>query len=181
MGWVSAGFEEKRKVSSLVCAIVLSMSVTTKRVPAGKLPKIFVDCLSEKDLAVVNAFKDGKRRDHPAIDNMIAIGRDFVEGQTPSELPDEVKVTLVGSAIMNDKRLRDNFQVPPADLLESRSHILSFLKSNNIIEASDMSNREIEDFFDNIWKGVARLMISKINWKSFSDWKNNQMEVLRSL
>ncbi|MBU0605050.1 MAG: hypothetical protein KKH77_02040, partial [Candidatus Omnitrophica bacterium] len=147
----------------------------------GKLPKIFVDCLIEDDWKKVNDFKDSKRQEFSNIDDIIAIGKDFMEGQEPNELPDSVKVILVGSVIMNDRRLKDDFKMSPEDLLESRRRTIDFLMSNEIIDKATIANDQIDAFFNDIWKGIKRLLITRINWKEFQDRKNNQDEVMRSL
>jgi hypothetical protein len=146
-----------------------------------KLPKIFVDCLTQDDWNTVNAFKDAKREEFPNIDSIVAIGRDFVEGEVSRGLPDEVKIILVGGAIMNDRRLKDDFNMSPENLLENRKRILNFLASNGIIEDIAITNDQMDTFFDDLWKGLKRMLITRINWKELQDWKNNQDAVMRSL
>lgn len=97
------------------------------------------------------------------------------------DLPDEVKVILVGSVIMNDRRLREDFSMSPNDLLASRRHIIDFLKENKIIENIAVDDSEIDNFFDELWKGLKRLLITSINWKEMQDFRNGQDAVLRSL
>lgn len=160
----------------------LSKAVAVLNKNKEKLPKIFVDCITKEDHATVKEFiRAQKESGNEGIDKIIAIGKDFDEKEGAKELPDEVKVILVGSAIMNDRRLKDDFNMPSQDLLESRKRMIDFLKNNGIIDEIALADDQIDAFLDEIWRGVKRLMITRISWKEFQDWKNTQDEVLRSL
>jgi len=172
-------FEDK---DTLGAQLTKALTYAAAQENKDKLPKIFVDCLTEDDLTTVNDFiKNQEQAGNKAINQTIAIGRDFIEGEAPKELPDEVKVILVGSAIMNDKRLRDDFKMSATDLLENRKRIINFLRNNKIIDEAAIADDQVEAFFNDLWQGLKRLLITRINWKELQDWKNSQDEVLRAL
>ena len=172
-------FEDSKALKAkLEKALETVMSAENK----GKYPKIFVDCLTPEDVATVQGFiTDQALAGNKGLDKIIAIGKDFVDNAEVRDLPDEVKVILVGSVIMNDRRLREDFSMSPNDLLASRRHIIDFLKNNNIIEDKMVVDSEIDSFFDELWRGIRRLMITRINWKELQDFKSGQDAVMRSL
>jgi hypothetical protein len=173
-------FEDEESLKAQLTKAINEYAVAPEN--KDKLPKIFVDCLMQDDLNTVNDFINvQKQADNTDIDKILAIGRDFTEGGTPKELPDEVKVILVGNVIMNDRRLRDDFNKSPEDLLEGRKRTISFLKNNGIIDEAAIADDQIDGFFNDLWKGIKMLRITKIDWKIFQDWKNSNDEVLRAL
>jgi hypothetical protein len=156
----------------------------------GKYPMAYADCMNKEEFAEVSAFKER----NPDIRDMIALNKDYTEDEAEKKIPEEVKVMIVGSIIMNDRRLRMNFNINAEDLLESRHELLNFLVGNRVIDTSEFKNagvdvttvdavssEEAEKIMDAIWQGSIRVQCTKINWKSFDDWKNSQRQLLQSV
>ncbi|OGW99778.1 MAG: hypothetical protein A3I73_06420 [Omnitrophica bacterium RIFCSPLOWO2_02_FULL_45_16] len=164
----------------------------------GKFPKILVDCLSRKELAAVKTAirrmkkdksMDGKKR----IDNMIAIAKDFDKDITLAGLsiPDEVRVIAIGSAIMNDRRLKIDFKMSAQDLFEARKKTIEFLVSNKVIP-DQVSGRNIaaitvdeskllDVLMDDIWRGRLSLRCTRIDWKKLDEFKDAQRKLMESV
>ncbi len=162
-----------------------------------RYPMAFANCMDTQELKAVRAFISRNR----SLKDMIAIGRDFGKGR--NRIPEQVKVMFVGSTIMNDRRLSKTFNMSAASLFESRKNMLQAFEKYGIISISDINKvlsakgKMIEistidsltvehadllaDIMDNIWKGALLLNCSKVDWKTFDEWKKSQEQLLRSV
>ncbi|MBF0217640.1 MAG: HAD-IA family hydrolase, partial [Candidatus Omnitrophica bacterium] len=172
-------FEDGKELTAkLEKAVATAMSFKNK----GKYPKIFVDCLTPEDLAQVKQFIAAEElAGNNGLNNIIATGKDFADNADVRDIPDEVKVILVGSVLMNDRRLREDFKMSARELMDSRRKIIDFLKKNDIIENKVVADQDIDSFFEELWTGIRRLTVTRINWKEFQDFKNGQDAILESL
>jgi len=158
----------------------------------GKYPMAFANCMNKRELKVTRNFIDKNR----AIKDMVAVGRDFGRGE--NRVPEEVKVMFVGSTVMNDRRLSKTFNMSAEYLFESRKNILRAFESNGIISVANinkilginitgvdsLTERDaalIDQIMDYIWRGSLNLSCSKVDWKTFDDWKNSQRQLLQSV
>jgi hypothetical protein len=158
---------------------------------AGKYPMAFVNCMNPDELQEAQGFVER----NSAIKDMVAIGKDFGAGE--NRIPEQVKVMFVGSTIMNDRRLSKTFNMDAASLFESRKNILRAFELNGIISISDINKvlgkdlagidsltaeqaDLLEEIMNNIWNGSLLLNCSKVDWKTFDDWKNSQRQLLQS-
>ncbi|MCX5667083.1 MAG: hypothetical protein NTY34_02070 [Candidatus Omnitrophica bacterium] len=186
-------FERKEKFEELKEEIEgkLDRMVEIALENPNQYPKISVDCVDETEIGIVNNYVQRKK-----LQNIIAIVKDFEEGIPPAEVPDEMKILIVHSAILNDRRLRVDFKEAPEDLFASRAKILRGLGSNGIINMenirskvegiaaatiNDITAEEAEKIMEAIWNGSVMLHCSKINWKTLDDFKNAQRQLLQSV
>lgn len=164
----------------------------------GKFPKILVDCLNRKELAAVKTAirrikKDKSMDEKKRIDNMIAIAKDFDKDVTLAGLsiPDEVRVVAIGSAIMNDRRLKVDFKMSAQDLFEVRKKTIEFLVSNKVIP-DQVSGRNItaitvdesnllDVLMDDIWRGRLSLRCTRIDWKKLDEFIKVQRLLMESV
>gem|GEM_PF-3687700 len=141
------------------------------------LTKIFVYCLTERDKAIAERFQ----KEHP---NLIIIGNDISEEMDVEEIQvDETRVIAIGSILLNDKRLREDFGMSPQDLVESRIDILGTLNNSGIIDENleGMTAEGLEGIMQKLYAGDIALRITRVNWEEIEDWQNAQEEILRSL
>jgi hypothetical protein len=158
----------------------------------GKYPMAFANCMNLQELKVARTFINR----NSAIKDMVAIGRDFGIGK--NRIPEEVKVMFVGSTMMNDKRLSKAINIDVEYLFESRKNILRAFESNGIIRISDINKtfginitgiddltaeeaELIDSIMNNIWTGTLILNCSKVDWKTFDEWKSSQRQLLQSV
>lgn len=158
----------------------------------GKYPMAFANCMNQQELKTAQTFIS--RND--AVKDMVAIGRDFGRGK--NRIPEEIKVMFVGSTMMNDRRLSKTFNMSAEALFESRKNILRAFELNNIINVDDINKifgvditgiddlteaqaELVDRIMNNIWGGILLLNCSKIDWKTFDDWKNSQRQLLQSV
>ena len=142
-----------------------------------RLPKIFVYCLTEQDKIAA----ERAQKEYP---NLIVIGNDISEEVGADEVQvDEVRVVAVASAILNDKRLREDFGLTPQDLIESRMSFLTAFNASGILDANleGITAEGLEDIMQRLYTGDIALRITRVNWEEIRDWENAQEEILRSL
>ncbi|MDD5440470.1 MAG: hypothetical protein PHS37_09835, partial [Candidatus Omnitrophica bacterium] len=151
-------------------------------------PKIFVECISRKQVDVVNEFLTMR----PDAASYIVIGNDNMEGMK-GPVVDEMKVIVVGSALLNDKRLCTNFELGAEDplIVRTRTEMVRFLVSHGIIgpdfDGIDLERAEsytsglLEKLMTAICAGLHRLAISKIDFKEIDDFNRSQREILKAL
>ncbi|MFH1877950.1 MAG: hypothetical protein ABH883_04005 [Candidatus Omnitrophota bacterium] len=152
------------------------------------LPKIFIDCPTSEHLALAERFIEEIEKERPGAGKDFILVNDIMRGQPAI---DEVKVIVIGSSLMNYRRFTNdyNFQTTDSDLIENGRRILTFLQNNGVFASEDMrlldvanmSPEELAREIHRICNGMTPLRITKIDWEKFSDWKNSQEEVLRSL
>jgi hypothetical protein len=163
----------------------------------GKYPKIFIECLNKEELDMANkaigdAKKDKSEDERKKLDDMIAIARDFRDEveMTGLNIPYEIRVITIGSAIMNDKRLSEVPTIKAEDLFDSRRTMLTFLSANKVISEEDfnkISNLKPVDayklnaFMNDIWTGAISLNCTRIDWKKLDEWKKAQRQLLQSV
>lgn len=200
-------FQKKYGINTVIFYFQNTAEIKTKLLQAvemamlpeneGKSPKILVDCLNKEELEAVKTaideMKKDKSMDGEKIDNMIAIAKDFDKDVVPAGLsiPDEVRVVLIGSAIMNDRRLKVDFKMSAQDLFEARKKTIEFLVSNKIIPDQAMGrdiatitvgDSELLDvLMDDIWRGRLSLRCTRIDWEKLDEFKNAQRQLMQSV
>ncbi|MBD3380281.1 MAG: hypothetical protein GF408_07460 [Candidatus Omnitrophica bacterium] len=153
------------------------------------LPKIFVDCLTDEQMAEVEEFIGGlPDDDRERARKMIVTGNDRLpdDGKDIDEvMVNEVKIITIANGILNDKRLREDFRLAPEELIESRRRMLGVFKSSGIIdlgtEVSAMSAQDLEDVMQKLYTGKMALRITQVDWQDIQDWYDANEEVMRSL
>lgn len=146
----------------------------------------FINCLNKEELEAANKFLNA----HTPLKDTVAVAKDFKEGEKEIAIPDEARVIIVGSAIMNDRRLSKVFGMKPDELYQNRMETLYLLNANGVIDDADFDAvrdldlsraSELNIFMDRIWRGDISLNCTKVDWKNFDDWKNAQRQLLQAV
>jgi hypothetical protein len=169
-----------------------ALSVTMKQRNKEKIPKIFVNIMSAETKNEVEDFieKAGSdRNETERIRSMVVMGRDSLpEGaQSPEDLMiDDVRVMMVGSAVMNDNRLRVDIGMSPEKLFEKRVNMLSGFAAAGVIDPSLLRNLNagaLEDIMQKIYRGDDDIImrITPIRWEEVREYHDSMQTVLQSL
>ncbi len=145
----------------------------------GFFPEIFVYCLTDADRNVAERY----RRQYPG---MLAIGNDVPEYMNAEDIQiEEVKVIAVASAILNDKRMSEDFDLTAADLAGRRREMLESFTMMGLIDIelnlAGMTPEGLADVMRAIYNGEILLKITRVNWQEVKDGIDAQEQVLRAL
>jgi len=166
-----------------------ALALATEAKNQALLPKIAVHCLEESDRETAENFK-GRLAEQQQ--NMFVIINDIspVAVNVNDIKVDEIKVIAVANVILNDKRLRDDFNLSVDDemLVTMRRDMLSFFsrcgffgEQDQSLDFSGMSAEELDSFMKELYRGAMYLRITRVNWKELRVWNDAQNAILRSL
>jgi len=152
--------------------------------------KIFVECVTQSQVEAVKLLMTGE----PDAARYIVIGFDELGPGREEAVVDEMKVILVGSALLNDKRLRQDFELNADNklVMESRQKLVEFLIGHNILEKDfkglDLTARAnldnsklLEYLLSEICIGKCPLTISMIDFNEIDDFNRVQREILSAV
>jgi hypothetical protein len=141
-------------------------------------PKIFGNFDYSEHNDKIHPYLNGLSED---LRNMIVVNAEDIKKDSTI---DEVKMIVVGSAILNDHRLSHDFGLPPEDLKEGRKKMIDAFVAAKIISLEPGEETETAEGLDKIMKRIysgRALTINPINWQELRDFQDSMELVLKSV
>ena len=168
-----------------------ALDIAMRRENKDKLPKIYISTFDKDrtDTLISNFLKEEKYTPETSeqIRKGILIGSDTLpEGvENVSDLMmDDVRVISIGSAILNDNRLRVNMNFSAERLFENRLRMLGAFVDSGILSPdvlSDKTPEGLENVMEKLYIGDIIMKITPIRWESIKEYYDSMKQVLRSL
>ncbi|MEA3489476.1 MAG: hypothetical protein U9R44_03920 [Candidatus Omnitrophota bacterium] len=125
-------------------------------------------------------------------EELMVIGKDILDaGMDVGDVQvDEIKIIAVANALLNDKRLKENFGYSAEDMEDMRRENLVFFRTSGFFDGIEveggldfesMRAGDLERFMEKLFKGKIPMRITRVNWEEIRFWQDAQEEVLRSL